>query len=503
MPADAVFEFLQKARSVPLLPPDQIARLPEPNRDDPHLELATFCDQLTEQGILTALQSKWVQAGKWDDLAVGPYAILQENDDTTLQSYRARHTLSGDEVTLIPLSGGSTAERLRAIADLEHPHLALGGTLFQSTTDVWWLIRRPGPGANLGYLVADIGPMPYTMAANYARQIAQALSVAHGRGLIHGMVRPDCWYVPVLSPLPKPRPDGTIRHRPAPTSPVLLDGWDIPIPKLTIQQLPPMAPAGSAVFLAPERIHTSAPTAAGDVYGLGATLYFLLAGRAPFVVNTMGDLVVRLRDGVPMHLGAIRPDIPKELVTVVEEMLRRDAERRPTARALIETLAMLSREPSKSREEAPSEVIDLPPLDPNDPDGAPVSAIVRPDSWIAAFPPERTAEPEPPPSPPVVNMAPMPYVPPELPPGTTSGMAASDYTPAEYVPSAMESPESASLPTRSQRNSAKSGSSNWKVWLLVGLVLNLIGLVGWAYLFGWFNSPPPSEPTKPAKRGRA
>src|SRR5262249_29162312 len=88
-----------------------------------------------------------------------------------------------------------------------------------------------------------------------------------------------------------------------------------------------------------------------DVYGLGATLYFLLAGRPPFE-GTTGEILSKVLDAEPPPLRGVAPPA---LATIVACCLEKDPERRyPTAAALPAALGRSRRaEPIAARRAGP------------------------------------------------------------------------------------------------------------------------------------------------------
>jgi tetratricopeptide (TPR) repeat protein/predicted Ser/Thr protein kinase len=98
---------------------------------------------------------------------------------------------------------------------------------------------------------------------------------------------------------------------------------------------------GSPSYMAPEqaqgRIH--AIDARTDVFGLGATLFHLLAGRPPFVDEDVVQLLRRIVEEEPPSLVTLAADVPRDLETIVLKCLEKDPARRyPTALALAEDL---------------------------------------------------------------------------------------------------------------------------------------------------------------------
>src|SRR5262249_45145557 len=92
---------------------------------------------------------------------------------------------------------------------------------------------------------------------------------------------------------------------------------------------------GSVDFMAPEQSHD--PSLVGkqaDVYGLGATLFWLLAGEGPYPSPSprrLGPGARALRQDGPRRISSLRADVPPELDDLVARMLDRDPAKRPSS----------------------------------------------------------------------------------------------------------------------------------------------------------------------------
>ncbi len=101
---------------------------------------------------------------------------------------------------------------------------------------------------------------------------------------------------------------------------------------------------GTAGYMAPEQIRGGgeARLATTDVYGLGATLYHLLAGRAPFRGDSLPALLAQVANEDPTPVRTHRPELSREVEAVVAKAMDRDPSRRyPSAAALAEDLGRL------------------------------------------------------------------------------------------------------------------------------------------------------------------
>src|SRR5262249_55001315 len=93
----------------------------------------------------------------------------------------------------------------------------------------------------------------------------------------------------------------------------------------------PRALIGSLEFMAPEQSHdASAVGAAADIYGLGATLFWLLTGEPPYPSQRVASRALRaLQNDPPRRLRSLRPDAPAQLDALGDRLLARDPAARP------------------------------------------------------------------------------------------------------------------------------------------------------------------------------
>ena len=95
------------------------------------------------------------------------------------------------------------------------------------------------------------------------------------------------------------------------------------------------AVVGTPAYMCPEQargeIQLLSPRS--DVYSIGAMLYDLLAGRAPFLPEGRGrasnrTVLARLLDGPPQPIHRLNPQAPQELAAICEKAMAREPERR-------------------------------------------------------------------------------------------------------------------------------------------------------------------------------
>ena len=86
---------------------------------------------------------------------------------------------------------------------------------------------------------------------------------------------------------------------------------------------------GTAEYMSPEQaIDSGDVDHRADIYSLGCTLHFLLAGRSPYQAGSIMSMLLKHRDAPIPDIHAFRPDIPPELAEVFQRMVAKAPEDR-------------------------------------------------------------------------------------------------------------------------------------------------------------------------------
>jgi serine/threonine protein kinase len=93
--------------------------------------------------------------------------------------------------------------------------------------------------------------------------------------------------------------------------------------------------------MAPEQARGGPTGGHCDVYGLGVVAYQALTGRAPFVGSTSVEILVQHLNRPAPALAPRCPDAPYGLVEMVERMLAKNPDERPSAAEVWSSLSQL------------------------------------------------------------------------------------------------------------------------------------------------------------------
>lgn len=85
---------------------------------------------------------------------------------------------------------------------------------------------------------------------------------------------------------------------------------------------------GTPAFASPEQLEGQELDVRSDIYYVGATLYYLLTGRAPFEEGGAVKLIARILKEPPQSPSSLRPDIPKRLAATVLRCLAKERSER-------------------------------------------------------------------------------------------------------------------------------------------------------------------------------
>jgi serine/threonine protein kinase len=324
-PVTSVPRLVQALRTVPLLPREQMdhlagvlaSRYPDPNRLARHLMRCNW---------LTTYQAEEVLAGRTAELVLGHYLLLEPLGAGGMgQVFKARHCPL-DRVVALKVLQRKYAENptlvqrfqreARAAARLQHPNVVMA----LDAGDVrgrHYLAMEYVEGSDLAVLVERFGPFDVAQACDVIRQAALGLQHAHERGIVHRDIKPDNLLLTASEGLVKILDLGLVRLDYLPDSG---DGQSLtPLNKLL----------GTIDYIAPEQGRDAhGVDIRADLYSLGCTFYFLLAGRAPWAGVPAHDKLQKQQTEDPAPVESLRPGVPPAVAATVRKLMAKRPEDR-------------------------------------------------------------------------------------------------------------------------------------------------------------------------------
>jgi serine/threonine protein kinase len=200
----------------------------------------------------------------------------------------------------------------KAAAALGHPNIAQVTDFHPgSPSEPPFLVMELLTGATLGTLLKRQIILPPTRVASIAFQMLAALDVAHRAGIVHRDVKPDNVFLVSM-----PGIDDFVK---------LLD---FGIAKLSAENVAQLTGdgqmLGSPAFMPPEQVRSQPVDHRADLYSVGATMYFALAGRLPFDATNVAALLSAIMEQRPTPLAAVAPGVDPRLGALVERALNKD-----------------------------------------------------------------------------------------------------------------------------------------------------------------------------------
>jgi serine/threonine protein kinase len=232
--------------------------------------------------------------------------------------YQARHKEMNRQIVIKVINRSlldrpDTLERfhreVQAAALLSHPNIVTAYDAEQ-VGELHILVMEFVPGQSLAEVVQKKGPLPVAYACHFARQVALGLQHAHERKMVHRDIKPQNLMLSLKNQI-KILDFGLAK--------VLRE--EVTSTGLTSHN----AYMGTPDYCAPEQAQDAcAADIRADLYSLGCTLYFLLAGRPPFREDTAFKTIMAHMQKEPQPLPELRPDVPAELWQVVKRLLAKE-----------------------------------------------------------------------------------------------------------------------------------------------------------------------------------
>ena len=160
------------------------------------------------------------------------------------------------------------------------------------------------------------------------RQLAVAISVLHGHGVVHRDIKPSNIMI---------TPEGRV---------VLLD-FGLVLPHSYDDSLDRRAVVGTPGFMSPEQVTASTIMPATDWYSFGVLLFLALVGHTPFRGPTTLAVIERQMREEPQRASDLIEGVPEDLSALAYDCLQRDPAARPGDNEILDRVGMPRFDPQR------------------------------------------------------------------------------------------------------------------------------------------------------------
>lgn len=202
----------------------------------------------------------------------------------------------------------------KSVAALSHPNIM---TLYDVAAhdDVQFAVMELVEGQTLRKFI-DQG-LDWAEAVRLARGIAAGLEAAHAQDIMHRDIKPENVMVTKLGQA-KILDFGLARQE---TVDVGLTGGSL-VP-------------GTVPYMSPEQVENRALTCATDIFSLGTVLYEMVTGINPFRGATTVETMTNVADAAPANIHDVARHLPQVLTDIIQAMMHRSADQRPSAKEVV------------------------------------------------------------------------------------------------------------------------------------------------------------------------
>lgn len=277
---------------------------------------------------LTEFQSEAILQNQVRRLRLGPYLLIDRIGaggmgevfrgwNLNLDRIEAIKTITSDEVTGSTIGLARFDREARVLAQLDHPCIT---TIYSTGREdgAAYIAMEYVRGKTLVQRVKDSKAkdeqVPVAWAVDVMKEVASALDHAHSSGVIHRDIKPNNIMV---------THDGEVRVLDMGIARLVSGGGSgAGMTGLTRH----VAGMGTPEVMPPEQwADATTVSPASDIYSLGCTFFYLLAGRMPFDATDLHGMMSSHLTVPPPDIRDFRPDAPSRLADVLKKMMAKDA----------------------------------------------------------------------------------------------------------------------------------------------------------------------------------
>src|SRR5262245_17446691 len=275
---------------------------------------------MVREGLITYFQGEQFLLGKWRGFTLGKFKLLERIGVGGMgQIFLCEHTFMRRRMAIKvlppskaedPVALGRFYREARVAAGLEHPNIVRTYDIDQDGP-LHFLVMEYVDGTSLLEVVKKFGPLSVPRACHYIRMACRGLQSAHGTGMIHRDIKPGNIMVDR---------GGTAKLLDMGLARFYRDEKD----QLTLKYDDKNV-LGTADYVAPEQTRDSRNIdIRADIYGMGATFYYVLAGQPPFPEATVAEKLIAHQTKKPRPVRELRNEVPPGVSKIIEKRMAKD-----------------------------------------------------------------------------------------------------------------------------------------------------------------------------------